>query len=231
MVENAKVNLVYCHIASPIDGRVGLRLVDPGNIVQANSTTPLVVITQLQPITVIFNVAEDYLGAIQSQVLHGKTLEVDVYDRAIQKLLAKGALLTVDNQIDPTTGTVKLRANFENKDFALFPNQFVNARLLVDTLHDVILVPSPAIQRNAQGAYVYVIKPDQTAAIRQVKEGTTDGAKTSVQGLNAGEIIATDGFDKLQEGAKVRERGAGSAAGAQPAGAASQGSRKEATKQ
>ena len=212
VVENAKVNLIYCHIASPIDGRVGLRLVDPGNIVQANSTTPLVVVTQLQPITVIFNVAEDYLGAIQDQLLHGKTLEVDVYDRAIEKQLAKGKLLTVDNQIDTTTGTVKLRAIFDNKDSALFPNQFVNARLLVDTLHDVILVPTAAIQRNAQGAYLYVIKPDQTASIRQVKEGTTDGAKTSVEGVNAGETVATDGFDKLQEGLKVVVRGSGSRA-------------------
>ena len=231
MVDNAKVNLVYCHIASPIDGRVGLRLVDPGNIVQANSTTALVVVTQLQPITVIFNVAEDYLGAIQAQVLHGKTLEVDVYDRAIEKELAKGKLLTVDNQIDPTTGTVKLRAQFDNKDFALFPNQFVNAKLLVDTLHDVTLVPSAAVQRRAQGAYVYVISPDQTATIREVKEGTTDGGKTSVEGLNAGEIIATDGFDKLLDGAKVRARGSGTA-GAPAAGAAgtaeSKGSGKEA---
>jgi len=232
-VENAKINLIYCHIASPIDGRVGLRLVDPGNIVQANSTTSLVVVTQLQPITVIFNVAEDYLSAIQSQMVRGKSLEVDVYDRAIEKLLAKGALLTVDNQIDTTTGTVKLRANFDNRDFALFPNQFVNARLLVDTLHEVTIVPSAAIQRNAQGAYLYVIKPDQTASIRQVKEGTTDGNKTSVQGVNPGEIVATDGFDKLQEGVKVKDRSAPSA-GSQPGGAgaapASQGGGKEATK-
>jgi len=128
--------------------------------------------------------------------------------------LATGTLLTVDNQIDTTTGTVKLRAIFANKDFALFPNQFVNARLLVDTLRDVTLVPNAAIQRNAQGAYLYVIKPDQTATIRQVKESTTDGTKTAVQGVEAGEVVATDGFDKLQENAKVRARGTGSSAGA-----------------
>ena len=229
MVENARVNLVYCHIASPIDGRVGLRLVDPGNIVQANSSTALVVVTQLQPITVIFNVAEDSLESIQSQLHRGKTLEVDVYDRAIEKQLAKGTLITVDNQIDVSTGTVKLRAQFANADFALFPNQFVNARLLVDTLHDVTLVPTAAIQRNAQGAYVYVIKTDQTAAMRPVKEGTTDGAKTSVQGIEPGEIVATDGFDKLQDGVKVRARGSGAGAQAAAAGGAeSAGAGKEA---
>jgi multidrug efflux system membrane fusion protein len=208
VVENARVNLVYCYIKSPIDGRVGLRLVDPGNIVQANSNTPLVVVTQLQPITVIFNVAEDYLGDIQAQLRQGKTLEVDVFDRSVQKKLSTGKLLTVDNQIDATTGTVKLRAIFDNRDGALFPNQFVNAKLLVNTEHSVTLVPTPAVQRNAQGTYVYVIGQDQKAALRNVKEGTTDGSTTAVQGVNPGEVVATDGFDKLQDGAKVRLRGA-----------------------
>jgi multidrug efflux system membrane fusion protein len=219
LVENARVNLIYCHITSPIDGRVGLRLVDPGNIVQANSTTPLVMVTQLQPITVIFSVAEDSLGEIQAQMLHGKTLTVDVFDRSLQKKLASGTLLTVDNQIDTSTGTVKLRAIFSNGEFTLFPNQFVNARLLVDMLHDVILLPSPAVQRNAQGAYVYVISPDQKASIRQVKDGTTDGAMTEVEGVKAEEIVATDGFDKLQDGVKVRMRGGsgGALANAAPA--------------
>ncbi len=212
MVENARINLIYCHITSPIDGRVGLRLVDPGNIVQANSSTSLVVVTQLQPITVIFTVAEDYLGAIQAQLVHGKTLTVDVFDRSVEKKLAIGTLLTMDNQIDTSTGTVKLRAIFSNSDLALFPNQFVNARLLVNMLHDVILVPSPAVQRNAQGAYVYVIGPDLKASIRTIKEGTTDGAMTSVDGVKAGEIVATDGFDKLQDGVKVRVRGPSKAA-------------------
>jgi len=212
-VENARINLIYCHITSPIDGRVGLRLVDPGNIVQANSSTALVVVTQIQPVTVIFNVAEDYLGQIQAQMLHGKPLTVDVYDRSVEKKIATGVLLTVDNQIDTTTGTVKLRAQFTNSDFALFPNQFVNAKLLVTTLQNVILVPSAAIQRNAQGAFVYVIKPDQTASIRQVKEGATDGKNSSVDGLKAGEIVATDGFDKLQDNVKVRVRSQGGSSG------------------
>jgi len=227
-VENAKVNLMYTHITSPIDGRVGLRLVDVGNIIQANSNTPLVVVTQLQPITVIFNVAEDYLGDIQGQVLHGKTLTVDVFDRSVQKKLASGTLLTVDNQIDTSTGTVKLRAIFSNSNFALFPNQFVNAKLLVNTLRDVTLVPTPAVQRNAQGAFVYVIQQDQTAAIRPVKEGAADGTMSAVDGVKAGETVATDGFDKLQAGVKVRARGASSAAPA--AGTENGSSGKEASK-
>ncbi len=202
-VENAKVNLIYCHITSPIDGRVGLRLVDPGNIVQANSTTALVVVTQLQPITVIFSVAEDYLPQIQEQMRSGRRLAVDAFDRDQQKKLATGSLLTLDNQIDPTTGTLKLKAIFPNGDNSLFANQFVNARLLVDTLHDAILIPSAAIQRNAQGAFVYLIKPDQTATIQTITAGTTDGDTTAVQGLQPGQVIAVKGFEKLQEGARV----------------------------
>ena len=213
VVENARVNLIYCHITSSIDGRVGLRLVDPGNIVQANSSTALVVVTQLQPITVIFNVAEDYLGEIQTEMRQGKTLEVDVYDRSVQKKLASGKLITVDNQIDATTGTVKLRAMFSNSDSALFPNQFVNAKLLVSLQHNVTLVPTSAVQRNSQGTYVYVIGQDQKAALRSVKEGTNDRSQTAVEGVNPGEIVATDGFDKLQDGVKVRLRGASKASG------------------
>jgi len=203
---NARVNLTYTHITSPIDGRVGLRLVDPGNIVQANSTTPLVVITQLQPITVIFSVAEDHLGQIQQQLRKGKKLTVDAFDRDQTTKLASGSLLTLDNVIDTTTGTLKLKAIFPNTDSALFPSQFVNARLLVDTLQNVTLIPTPAIQRNAQGAFVYVIKSDQTAAVRNVTPGTTDGTVTAVDGLQAGEVVATNGFDKLQDGAKVNVR-------------------------
>jgi membrane fusion protein, multidrug efflux system len=202
-LENARVNLIYCHITSPIDGRVGLRLVDLGNIVQANSTTALVVVTQLQPITVIFNVAEDYLDQIQRQLKQGHTMTVDALDRAQSKKITSGKLLTVDNQVDTTTGTVKLRAIFQNQDNALFPNQFVNARLLIDTVHNATLVPTAAIQRNAQGAFVYVIKSDMTAAMQTVTPGTTDGDTTSVQGLQAGQTVAVNGFDKLQEGSKV----------------------------
>jgi multidrug efflux system membrane fusion protein len=185
---NAKVNLEYTRITAPIAGRVGLRLVDPGNIVQANSTTGLVVITQLQPITVIFSIAEDQLSQIQQQLRKGKKLTVDAFDR------------------EASTGTLKLKAIFDNSDGALFPSQFVNIRLLVDTQHDVTLLPTQAIQRNAQGAYVYVIKSDQTAAMRTITPGTTDGTVTAVQGLEPQEVVAVNGFDKLLDGAKVAVR-------------------------
>jgi membrane fusion protein, multidrug efflux system len=206
-VENAKLNLVYCHITSPIEGRVGLRLVDPGNIVQANSSTALVVVTQLQPITVIFSVAEDYLPQIQQQLRKGQHMEVDALSRDQQQKIASGTLLTLDNQIDTTTGTLKLKAQFPNGDGALFANQFVNARLLVDTQHNAILIPTAAIQRNAQGAFVYVIKPDQTASIRNIAVGTTDADSASVTGLQAGENVAVKGFEKLQDGVKVTIQG------------------------
>jgi membrane fusion protein, multidrug efflux system len=206
MLDNAKVNLVYCHITSPIDGRVGLRLVDPGNIVQANSTTPLVVVTQLQPITVIFSIAEDYLPQIQQQLHQGHTMAVDALDRDQRKKIASGSLETLDNQIDTTTGTVKLRAIFPNTDNALFPSQFVNAHLLVETQHGATLIPSAAVQRNAQGAFVYVVNSDQTATMRTVTAGTSEGNVTAVEGVNAGELVATNGFDKLQEGIKVAVR-------------------------
>ena len=200
---NAHVNLDFCHITSPIDGRVGLRLVDPGNIVQANSATALVVVTQLQPITVIFSVAEDYLPQIQTQLRAGRKLTVDAFDRDQTQKLAGGTLLTLDNVIDPTTGTVKLKAIFPNSDSSLFPSQFVNARLLVQTEKGDTLVPNAAIQRNAQGPFVYVIKADQTASMQPVTVGTTDGTITAVKGINPGVTIAVNGFDKLQDGAKV----------------------------
>ena len=203
LVDNAKVNLVYCHITSPITGRVGLRLVDLGNLVQANSTTTLVVVTQLQPITVIFSITEDYLPQIVQQLRQGHKMTVEALDRVEQKQLATGTLLTVDNQADQTTGTVKLRGTFPNTDNALFPNEFVNARLLLETQHGVSLIPTAALQRNAQSAFVYVIKPDQTASVQPVTVGTTDGDKAAVQGLQAGQVIAVNGFDKLQDGIKV----------------------------
>lgn len=202
---NAKVNLVYCHITSPVDGRVGLRLVDPGNIVQANGTTALVVITQLQPITIIFSVAEDYLPQIEEQLRAGHRMTVAALDRE-KKKIASGFLLTVDNQVDTTTGTVKLKAQFSNTDNALFPSQFVNAHLLVQTQHGATLIPTAAIQRNAQGAYVYILTKEQTAAIRAVTMGTTDGDNTAVQGIEPGEVVAVNGFDKLQDGIKVSVR-------------------------
>ncbi len=206
LLDNANVNLAYTHITSPIDGRVGLRLVDPGNIVQANSTTPLVVVTQLQPITVIFSIAEDYLSQIQQQMRKGQKLKVDALDRTQLKTIASGSLLTLDNQVDTTTGTVKMKAIFDNKDAALFPNQFVNARLLIETQHGVVLVPTSAIQRNSQQAFLYVIKPDNTASVQNITVGTSDGNITAVQGIQAGQIIAVNGFDKLQDGIKVEQR-------------------------
>jgi membrane fusion protein, multidrug efflux system len=207
-IDNAKVQLGYCRITSPISGRVGLRLVDPGNIVHAADTNGMLVITQLQPINVLFSVAEDYLPQIRQQLHRGNRLTVDAFDRTQQTKLSSGALLTFDNEIDTTTGTIKLKATFPNGDNALFPNQFVNARLLVTTQHGVILVPSVAIQRNAQDSFVYVVKPDQTVAMQNVSVGTTDGNVTAVEGINAGDVIAVDGFDKLQNGVKVAVRGA-----------------------
>ena len=205
-IDNARVQLAYCHITSPISGRVGLRLVDPGNIVHAADTTGMLVITQVQPISVLFSVAEDYLPQIQTQLRRGSRLPVDAFDRAQQKKISSGSLLTFDNQIDTTTGTIKLKATFPNHDNALFPNQFVNARLLVSTQRAVILIPTAAIQRNAENSFVYVVKPDQTVAMQTVSVGTTDGNVTAVEGVKAGDTIAIDGFDKLQGGVKVQAR-------------------------
>jgi membrane fusion protein, multidrug efflux system len=201
-VANAQVNLDYCHITSPINGRVGLRLVDLGNMVQANGTSPLVVVMQLQPITVIFSVAEDYLPEIQKQLRTGRKMVVQAYDRTAETLLETGSLLTIDNQVDPTTGTIKMRAIFANPDSMLFPNQFVNARLLVDTQQNVNLVPTAAIQRNAQGAFLYVIK-DKTASMAPVTLGTSNADESAETGVAAGQTIAVSGFDKLQDGVKV----------------------------
>jgi multidrug efflux system membrane fusion protein len=203
LVDNAKVNLVYCHITSPIDGRVGLRLVDVGNIVQANSTTSLVVVTQLTPITVIYSVAEDYLPQIQMQSRGGKKLAVDALDRTQETVLAHGTLDSLDNQIDVSTGTIKLRAMFANKDAMLFPNQFVNAKMLLNTLHNATLIPTQALQQSGQGPFVYVVGQDGVAKMRQVKPGPASGTETSATGVQPGEIVVTGGFDKIQEGSKV----------------------------
>ena len=209
-VDNAKLQLTYCRITSPIGGRVGLRLVDVGNMVHASDTNGLVVITQLQPITVVFAVPEDNLPAILSKMKTGQKLEVDAYDREQKRRLASGTLQSIDNQIDPTTGTVKLKAVFTNSDNELFPNQFVNARLLVDTMHDVILIPSAAIQHSPQSAFVYVVKPDQTVEVRNVEVRVTEGDEAGVaKGLKPAEIVVTDGVDKLQPGAKVTTRAGG----------------------
>jgi membrane fusion protein, multidrug efflux system len=201
-VDFDRVQLQYCHITAPITGRVGLRLVDPGNVVNASSGTALAVITQLQPITVVFTISEDNLQQVLSQSHAKQALDVEALDRAQSKLIAKGKLLTTDNLIDTTTGTVKLRAVFDNKNNALFPNQFVNTRLLVDTLHDVTLVDSTAIQHNGTQAFVWVIQ-NGAAQLRNVTTGATDRHLTQVDGLNPGEVVADSSFEKLQNGAKV----------------------------
>lgn len=202
-LDNARVNLTYCHITSPIDGRVGLRLVDLGNIVQAGSTTPLVVVTQLHPITVIFSVDQGYLGQIEQELRQGQKMMVEALDRNQETKIADGTLLTLDNQVDPSTDTVKLRASFNNADGKLFPNQFVNARLLLNTQRGDTVVPSNAIQRNAQGAFVYVVGSDQTAKVQNVTTGVSDSDMTAVTGINAGDTVATTGFNQLQDGIKV----------------------------
>jgi multidrug efflux system membrane fusion protein len=209
-VENARLQLTYCHITSPITGRVGLRLVDPGNIVHASDTAALAVITQLEPMTVVFSVAEDYLPQIQQQLRQDRKLTVEAYDRAQLKKLATGTLLTLDNQIDAGTGTVRLKALFPNEDDSLFPNQFVNARLLVNTDTNVTVVPVATVQRNPQSAFVYVVTND-TVAIRNVSLGPTDGTIIAVDGVEPGEIIAADSFNRLQDGAKVTVRQGGQA--------------------
>ena len=201
-VQFAQVQVDYCHITAPIAGRVGLRLVDPGNVVQSGGTVTLAVITQLQPITVIFTIAQDSLPQVEDRLRQKAKLAVDAFDRTAQTKIASGVLLTLDNQIDTTTGTVKGRALFDNKDEALFPNQFVNTRLLVNTLQGVTLVPTSAIQQNAQASFVYVIQ-NNVAHRRSVKRGVTEGNVAQVEGVNPGEIVATSSFDKLQDNAPV----------------------------
>jgi multidrug efflux system membrane fusion protein len=203
-IESARVNLIYCRITSPISGRVGLRLMDPGNIVHASDTTGLVVITQLQPITVVFTIPEDSLPPVMDKLRAGERLPVEAFDREQKRQLATGSLLTVDNQIDPTTGTVRLKAIFPNSGNELFPNQFVNARLLLDVKRQTTLVPTAAIQRGPQGAFVYVVKADQTVGVRPVGVGVTQGDQTSIdKGLSPDELVVVDGTEKLKEGSKV----------------------------
>ncbi len=197
-----QVQVLYCHITAAIDGRVGLRLVDPGNLVTANGTTALLVITQTQPITVVATISEDDLGEVMSQPHHGIGLVLDAWDRANDKKLATGKVTSFDNQIDTTTGTIKLRATYDNKNGELYPNEFVNTRLLVKTLHGQILLPSSAIQHNGSTAFVYVIQNDQ-ANMRTVKTGVSEGGKTALEGVNAGEVVADSSFEKLQNGSKV----------------------------
>jgi len=205
-IDNAKLQLDYCHITAPVTGRIGLRLVDAGNIVHATDANPMLVITQLQPISVIFTLPEDSLPAVVKRMKQG-TLTVDAYDRDDKIKLATGTLLTMDNQIDQTTGTDRLKATFDNRDGVLFPNQFVNIRLLLDVRKDSTIIPSVAVQRGPQGSFVYVVKADKTVEARPVTVALTQSNQSALSsGLQAGEVVVTDGQDKLQNGAKVESR-------------------------
>ncbi len=217
-IDAADLNLTYCHIVAPVGGRIGLRQVDQGNYVQATDPNGIVVITQIQPISVIFVVPEDNLPQIAARMKSGATLPVTAFDRANVKPLASGTLTTFDNQIDTTTGTFKLRAGFANDDEALFPNQFVNARLLVDTLRGAVVVPNAAVQLGPNGNFVYVVKDDDTVAVRNIKIGPADAGSTAISsGLAVGEKVVIDGADRLREGARVTVRNAAPAAARTPA--------------
>src|SRR6266481_3637088 len=209
-IDNAKLQLTYSRITAPISGRVGLRLVDAGNIVHASDTNGLLVITQLQPISVIFSLPQDQLPVVNGKLRSGAQLVVDAYDRDDTAKIASGKLQTIDNQIDPTTGTYKLKSIFANADNALFPNQFVNVHLLVDTKHNLTIVPTAAIQRGPQGTYVYAAGPDNTAKIRVVTIAQATGDKVGLSaGLNSGDVVVIDGQDKLQDGTKINPAPAG----------------------
>ena len=208
-VDNVKLQLVYCHITAPIAGRIGLRLVDEGNIVHATDANPLAVITQLQPIAVVFTISEDDLARVTRHPNYGDGLPVDAFDRELKARIATGALLAVDNQVDATTGMVRLKGEFQNLESSLFPNQFVNARLLVDTLRDVVIVPAAAVQRgpDPDSVFVYVVNSDKKVELRNITVGETEGEDTVVEkGVAPGELVVTDGVDKLQQGTTVSVR-------------------------
>ncbi len=206
-VDTAKLNIAYCNILAPVSGRVGLRQIDAGNYVQANDANGLVVLTQLQPITVVFTLPEDTVPSVMKQLNAGATLQAIAYDRSQTTKLATGTLATVDNQIDTTTGTLKLKAQFDNTDNGLFPNQFVNIQLRVETLHDETVIPTAAVQRGAPGTFVYLIKPDDTVTVQAIKLGPGEGERVSVSaGLSVGDRVVVDGADKLREGAKISLR-------------------------
>ena len=222
-IEAIKLQLTYCRITAPITGRVGLRLIDPGNVVKANDTAGLVVITQLEPIALVFSVPEDSLQPILRRFRSGAKVPVDAFDREGRTRIAAGTLVAIDNQIDPTTGTVRLKASYPNTDDVLYPNQFVNARVLIDVLHEAALVPAEAIQRGPAGAYVYEVKPDKVVQMRRVQLGPTEGATVAVRsGVNDGESVVVDGAEKVQDGARTeptaRKAGPAGAPGAPGAG-------------
>ena len=203
-IENAKLQLAYSRITAPISGRIGLRQVDPGNIVRSGDQNGLVVITQLQPVAVLFTVPQDLVPAVMKRLQSGEQITVEAWDREQKTRLAEGRLASADNQVDPQTGTVKLKAQFANDDGGLFPNQFVNARMKLDTLRDVVIVPTAAVQRGAQGMFVYVVKADKTVELRPVTLGPLDGQRQSISnGLRSGETVVTDGVDRLRPGAQV----------------------------
>jgi multidrug efflux system membrane fusion protein len=209
-IDNAKLQITYCHITAPFNGRVGLRQVDPGNIVHASDTTPMLILTQLQPIAVIFTLPEDQLQSVATH-MRNSTLEVDAFSRDDQTKLGVGKLLTIDNQIDPTTGTAKLKAVFENKDNQLWPNQFVNANLLLETRKNSTVIPTAAILRGPQGTFVYQVKPDKTVIAQNVVVSLTQCNFTVITGgVNPGDSVVTDGQDKLQTGSKIEPRTTGS---------------------
>jgi multidrug efflux system membrane fusion protein len=223
-IENAKLQLTYCHITSPIEGRIGLRLVDPGNIVHASDANPMLVVTQLQPITVIFTLPEDQLPKVAKRMRNG-VLPVEAYSRDNQTKLDTGKLLTIDNEIDQTTGTGRLKAQFNNSDGELWPNQFVNVRLLLETMKNSLVIPAAAVQRGPQGMYVYVVKPDKTVDVRPVTVAISQNNLTSVaSGLSPNDTVVTDGQDKLHAGSTVETRPAGPPNGQAP-GAGSSGQR------
>jgi multidrug efflux system membrane fusion protein len=214
LIDSARLQLIYCRVTAPVSGRVGLRQVDSGNIVHASDTNGLVVITQLQPITVVFPLPEDSLPKLIAKMRIGGRLEVDAYDREQKQMLARGAFLTVDNQIDPATGTVKVKAVFPNASNELFPNQFVNASLLIDVRRDAVVVPAAAIQRGAQGTFVYLVKADKTVTIRPVTLDVSQGDDTVISaGLEQGELVVVDGAERLREGSRVEVKEPGRAKG------------------
>jgi multidrug efflux system membrane fusion protein len=218
-LEAAQLNLDYCRITSPVPGLVGLRQVDVGNLMQANSTA-IAIVTQLQPMSVLFTVPEDSLSNILQRLRDAQKLPVDAYDRSLTNKIASGVLSNADNQIDTTTGTLKLRAMFDNSKFELFPNQFVNARLLLDTLHNVIVVPGAAMQQGSSGSYVYVVNADSTVSMRAVTPGPSSGELVSItKGLQTGERVVVDGADQLRDGAHVVVPGSAAAAGSASSGA------------
>ena len=204
-IQNARLQLAYTRITAPVSGRLGLRLVDPGNIVHASDQNGLVVITQLQPVAVLFTIPQDSVPAVLKRMAQGGRIPVEAWDREQKAKLAEGFLAAADNQVDPSTGTVKLKARFTNQDGALFANQFVNVRMTINRLHDVVLIPSAAVQRGAQGLFVYVVQADHTVAERPVTLGPAQGQRASVsEGLKAGEVVVTDGMDRLRPGASVQ---------------------------